>query len=66
MLLHGEAGSVDLAKVEPVIKDLRQKIATHHPSDVYNCEETGLFYKLLPNRSYVLKSEKTKSEAQKQ
>ena len=29
----------------------------YNPEDIYNVDETGLFYKLLPDRTYTLKNE---------
>lgn len=29
----------------------------YEPSDVYNCDETGLFFKLMPDKSLVLNQE---------
>ena len=51
--LHGEAGGVDVAAVEPQMAAIRAKIKQFDPNYVYNMDETGLFFKLLPNRSYV-------------
>lgn len=51
--LHGEAGGVDVAEVEPQMAAIRAKIKQFDPNYVYNMDETGLFFKLLPNRSYV-------------
>ena len=55
--LHGEAGDVDLEAIAAEINELREKIRTFHPDNVYNMDETGLMFKCLPNRSYVKKSE---------
>jgi len=35
------------------MEQLRQKIATYPPENVFNMDETGLNFKILPNRSYV-------------
>ena len=51
--LHGEAGGVDVAEVEPQMAAIRAKIKQFDPNYVYNMDETGLFFKVLPNRSYV-------------
>lgn len=51
--LHGEAGSVDVELVTDDIAKLRDEIKKYDINNVYNMDETGLFYKLLPNRSYV-------------
>ena len=51
--LHGEAGGIDVDDVEPDIAIIREKIKKYDPNNVYNMDETGLFFKVLPNRSYV-------------
>ena len=53
--LHGEAGAVDIAAVESEIQKIRELIKEYGEEYVYNMDETGLFFKLLPNRSYVKK-----------
>jgi len=51
--LHGEAGSVQADLVADDIAKLKVEINKYDVENVYNMDETGLFYKLLPNRSYV-------------
>lgn len=51
--LHGEAGGVDKDAIADEISDLRKVVAEYDPENVYNMDETGLFFKCLPNRSYV-------------
>lgn len=51
--LHGEAGEVNIEGLEPEIQKLRDLIAEYDLDNVFNMDETGLFFKLLPNRSYV-------------
>jgi hypothetical protein len=55
--LHGEAGDVDLEAIAAEINELREKIRSFHPDNVYNMDETGLMFKCLPNRGYVKRSE---------
>ena len=50
--VSGEAGAVDdttvqewLTKVWPVLR------SGYAPEDIFNCDETGLFYKVLPNKT---------------
>ena len=52
-VLHGEAGGVDKDAIAGEISDLRKLVAEYDPENVYNMDETGLFFKCLPNRSYV-------------
>lgn len=55
--LHGEAGSVNALAVAGEISQLRSDLAQYPPDHIYNMDETGLFFKLLPRRTYVLESE---------
>lgn len=48
---HGEAGSVDIQALEEQLVAVRAIVNQYSPADCYNCDETGLFYKLLPDRS---------------
>ncbi|UYV73092.1 TIGD4 [Cordylochernes scorpioides] len=57
--LHGEAGSVDANSVATwkggIIPSL---LAKYSPQDIFNADETGLFYKLLPNQTITIRGEK--------
>ena len=55
--LHGEAGSVDKAAAEPLMERIRAAVQEYGLEYTYNMDETGLFFKLLPNRAYVKKEE---------
>ena len=49
---HGEAGSADrLEHTREIIQEIREKAKTYIPEDVYNMDETGYFWKLVPDRS---------------
>jgi hypothetical protein len=45
----GEAASAHDAAIE--MDRIRQLLAQFDPSDIFNCDETGLFWKLVPDRS---------------
>lgn len=47
--IHGEAGSVDDDAIEAAMPALRARIAAFNPEDVYNMDETGLFYRMVPD-----------------
>lgn len=49
--MHGESGSVDQEAVQAAITNIQQVIAEFDPNDVYNMDETGLYYCLAPNRT---------------
>jgi hypothetical protein len=55
--LHGESGSVDENEIRNPLNDLRTKILSYNEADVYNMDETGLFYRQLPRRSYTTPEE---------
>ncbi|UYV85048.1 K02A2.6-like [Cordylochernes scorpioides] len=54
--LHGEAGSVDANSVatwkDGIIPSL---LAKYSPQDIFNADETGLFYKLLLNQTMTIR-----------
>jgi len=51
IILHGEAASVDQTNLNQHRKDLQEIIALYHPDDVYNADETGLFWRMAPKRT---------------
>ena len=50
-MLHGEAASVDADAVVTARVQLREVISAFAPCDVYNVDETGLFYWMPPSKS---------------
>ncbi|CAF4851692.1 unnamed protein product, partial [Rotaria socialis] len=56
----GESAAVDIATVEEWRDRLSSIIDEYDPNDVYNADETGLFFKALPNRSLVTVKETCK------
>lgn len=58
---HGEQGDADFAGAKLWLeKEWPSLIAEFSPSDVFNADETGLFYRALPEHTYVLKNERAK------
>jgi hypothetical protein len=57
----GEKLSADQSAVEPFINELDQVIKNQYLelSQIYNADESGLFWKLLPDRTLVTSNEKT-------
>lgn len=57
----GEILSSDTSTITPFIHHLRSKMDEMKllPSQVYNADETGLFYKILPEKTYVAACEKS-------
>ena len=57
--VSGEAGSVAEEDVRPWLDaGLPLLLSQFKPEDVYNIDETGLFYKMTPDKSFTFKGEK--------
>jgi len=52
--LHGEASSIIDCSAE--IKIIQEEIKKYNLNDVYNYDETGLFYRMTPNQTLATKS----------
>ncbi len=46
---HGESESADMALVQQGRESLQQTLSRFMPDDIYNMDETGLFFRLGPN-----------------
>lgn len=54
--IAGEAKSVDMVQVNDSKKNILPKlIEGYHPRDIYNADETGLFYQAKPNKTLDLR-----------
>lgn len=49
--IHGEAASAPLQNLEEMREDLCQVLRNYDPKDIFNCDETGLFWKMRPSRT---------------
>ncbi|KAI1000445.1 hypothetical protein K3495_g7750 [Podosphaera aphanis] len=47
---HGEDGSVNEAAVAQQRAQVHELATEYHPDDIYNCDESGLFWKMTPER----------------
>src|SRR5215469_621506 len=54
-LHHGEKGSASTEAAKEMI-DIRQALSTYDPKDIFNCDESGLFWKMTPNQSLSTRS----------
>uniref|UniRef100_K7F4W6 DDE-1 domain-containing protein n=1 Tax=Pelodiscus sinensis TaxID=13735 RepID=K7F4W6_PELSI len=55
--LSGEAASADLKAAEPFIKLIKE--GNYFPEQIFNVNETGLFWKKMPERTYIHNEAKT-------
>lgn len=51
---HSMRDNENLAPCE--MKPIRQTLSTFHPKDIFNCDETWLFWKRIPDRSFSRRS----------
>lgn len=59
--LHGEEKSADYVAANEWIKSEWPKIiAEYSPEDIYNADETGLYFRAMPDHTYLFKSETSK------
>ena len=58
--ITGESASADEEAASAFLPHLKQIIEDNEylPEQVFNCDETGLFWKKMPNRTYIHKSAK--------
>ena len=49
--LHGEAASVDVGVVAMAREELKKTLSKYSPRDIYNIDETGLFFRMPPSKS---------------
>ncbi|KAK7486258.1 hypothetical protein BaRGS_00022581 [Batillaria attramentaria] len=57
--MSGERKAVDESVTDAWVEEiLKPKIASYHPRDVFNVDESRLFWKLLPDKTLAFKSEK--------
>jgi hypothetical protein len=59
--LHGEEKSADfLAANEWIKTEWTKIIAEYSPQDIYNADETGLYFRAMPEHTYLFKNETSK------
>ena len=58
-VISGERGAVDEEKTDAWIEDvLKPTLSKYDSKDIFNADETGLFWRLLPDKTLAFKSEK--------
>lgn len=55
--LHGEGGDVDWEKIKDEMEMLKSLLKNYDLENIYNMDETGLFFRCFPKRSYIGKDE---------
>jgi hypothetical protein len=62
VVLHGESGSVDTAVLEEKMPQIIQKCQEYNIADIYNFDETALFWRMRPSKTLAasLKSKGSK------
>jgi len=49
--IHGEAASAPLEDLDAMRDRLRETLKGYDPENIFNCDETGLFWKMKPSRT---------------
>ena len=49
--IHDEAASAPIENLSIMREDIRQTLKNYNPEDIFNCDETGLFWKMKPSRT---------------
>ncbi|KAI1005110.1 hypothetical protein K3495_g3105 [Podosphaera aphanis] len=47
---HGQDGSVNEAVIAQQLAQVQELATEYYPDDIYNCDESGLFWKMTPER----------------
>ena len=58
---HGEAGSVDVEYIAEGMEAIRLTCLDYDMENIFNVDETGIFFRLLPKRTYLSIAENRKT-----
>lgn len=58
--ISGESADVNVGTVNDFRQRIPALISGYHPKDIFNADETGLFFRALPHRSLVAKGDQCK------
>jgi hypothetical protein len=58
--ISGESAKVNTTTIDGWKQRLPTLIDKYNENDIFNCDETALFFKILPDKSFVLKKEECK------
>lgn len=61
IVLHGEAGSVDDEAIADDMEAIRAACLNYEIDNIFNVDETGIFFRLLPKNTYLSTSENRKT-----
>ena len=56
-LLHGESEGIDSEKEQLAREELRKETSSYLPDNIFNADETGLFFRMMPSRTLALDTE---------
>ena len=57
---RGESDSVNSDQIENWRNNLSEIIKNYDSNEIYNCDETGMFWRLLPNKTFYFKKDSRK------
>lgn len=55
-IISGGSANFEEGNIEQWLNDLRTLLKYYKLGDISNCDKTGLFYKILPNKTLYFKS----------